>query len=91
MNQKYSIFLAVDYFNTEIIFTAKSSGELSQKILQAIEKGTLSSNGAVRMYRTSPQSYQTIRRLMTRLNVPFHEAARPKEGIYEDESNIAVG
>ncbi|WP_349550034.1 hypothetical protein [Leuconostoc pseudomesenteroides] len=79
MMTHYSIFIAVDYFNAQIIFTAKSSGELSQKIILAIEKGSLPVDGAVRMYRTSPEAYEIIQHMMTEYNMPFHEAAQPRE------------
>lgn len=90
MQEQYNLFLAVDYHNTKIIFTATSSGELTQKILQAIEVGTLTSNGAVRMYRTSPESYQRIMQLMHDLKIPFHEAAKPKEDAHENSTNVSA-
>lgn len=90
MLHKYNVFLAVDYFNAKILFTAQSSGELTQKILKAIEKGTLTDDGAIRMYRTSQTSYQTIQKLMMAYNLPFHEAAKPKEVQDEDQPNVPV-
>ncbi|MCK8605071.1 hypothetical protein [Leuconostoc citreum] len=90
MLHKYNVFLAVDYFNAKILFTAQSSGELTQKILKAIEKGTLTDDGAIRMYRTSQTSYQAIQKLMTAYNLPFHEAAKPKEVQDENQPNVPV-
>ncbi|BAX72905.1 hypothetical protein [Leuconostoc mesenteroides] len=90
MHEQYNLFLAVDYHNTKIIFSATSSGELMRKILKAIEVGTLASNGAVRMYRTSSESYQRITQLMDELQIPFHEAAQPKEEANENSSNITA-
>ncbi|MGO2909379.1 MAG: hypothetical protein ACTICT_08510 [Leuconostoc citreum] len=90
MLHTYNVFLAVDYFNAKILFTAQSSGELTQKILKAIENGALKDDGAVRMYRTSQTSYQAIQKLMTAYNLPFHEAAKPKEVQDEDQPNVLV-
>ncbi|MCP1275111.1 hypothetical protein [Leuconostoc citreum] len=90
MLRKYNVFLAVDYFNVKILFTAQSSGELTQKILKAIEKGTLTDDGAIRMYRTSETSFQAIQKLMTSYNLPFHEAARSKEVQDEAQPNVPV-
>ncbi|MET3356665.1 hypothetical protein [Leuconostoc citreum] len=91
MTEQYNIYLAVDYFNAEIIFVAHSSGELSQKIITAIENQKLESEGAVRLYRTSLNSYKAIENLMTRYHIPFHEAARPKGVSYESDTINAVG
>lgn len=86
-----NIYLAVDFLNVTILFVARSSGELSQKIITAIEKHELASDGAVRLYRTSSESLTAIKQLMTRYQLPFHEAARPKRG-HDDEHTIhAVG
>ncbi|MCK8605713.1 hypothetical protein LNP18_06295 [Leuconostoc citreum] len=76
---QYDVYLAVDFFNTRILFTAKTSGELSRKILTGIEKGTLTSDGAVRMYRTTQVTLDDILAIMSMYHVPFHEAAKPLE------------
>ncbi|GEK61007.1 hypothetical protein LCI01_06430 [Leuconostoc citreum] len=91
MLRKYNVFLAVDYFNEQILFTAQSSGELTQKIIKAIEAGVLHNEGAVRMYRTSQGSFDAIQHLMSAYNLPFHEAARPKGRDYESQTINAVG
>ncbi|MCK8605770.1 hypothetical protein LNP18_06580 [Leuconostoc citreum] len=79
MASQYDVYFAVDFFNEAILFTASSSGELSQKILQKIEKGSLASDGAVRLYRTNQKTLRDIIRFMALYNIPFHEAAIPKE------------
>ncbi|MFT8841104.1 MAG: hypothetical protein ABF933_02020 [Leuconostoc citreum] len=91
MLHKYNVFLAVDYFNEQILFTAQSSGELTQKILKAIESDVLQHEGAVRMYRTSQESFDAIQHLMVAYKLPFHEAARPKGRDYESQTINAVG
>ncbi|MGR8808905.1 hypothetical protein [Leuconostoc citreum] len=79
MQTNDDVYLAVDYYNENILFLAGTSGELRQKILWAIEKETLASDGAVRMYRTSQQSYQLIQKAITEYGIAFHQAAIPKE------------
>ncbi|CUW17976.1 hypothetical protein [Leuconostoc gasicomitatum] len=91
MANQYNIFIAVDFFNADILFVANSSGELSQQIITAIEKHELASEGAVRLYRTSNQSFKIIQRLMARYHLPFHEASRPKGSDYESQTINAVG
>lgn len=91
MKGHYNIYLAVDFFNADILFVAKSSGELSQKIISAIENHELISDGAVRLYRTSTESFKAIEQLMTRYRLPFHEAAKPKGGHYGNHTINAVG
>ena len=78
MADQYNIFLAVDFMNTDILFIAESAGKLQREILLAIDQDRLSSDGAVRLYRTSCHSYQAITHLMKQYHLPFHEAARPK-------------
>lgn len=91
MANQYNIFIAVDFFNADILFVANSSGELSRKVIKAIENHELESDGAVRLYRTSCQSFKAIQTLMTRYHLPFHEASRPKERDYESQTINAVG
>lgn len=91
MLNKYSVFLAVDYFNEKILFTAETSGALTQKILKSIEKGVLKDEGAIRMYRTSQASFDAIQNLMVVYNLPFHEAARPKGDQYDTGTVRAAG
>ncbi|MBZ5997781.1 MULTISPECIES: hypothetical protein [Leuconostoc] len=91
MANQYNIFIAVDFFNADILFVANSSGELSRKVIKAIENHKLESDGAVRLYRTSYQSFKAIQTLMTRYHLPFHEAARPKGRTYESQTINAVG
>jgi len=91
MANQYNIFIAVDFFNADILFVAKSSGELSRKVIKAIENHELESDGAVRLYRTSYQSFKAIQTLMTRYHLPFHEAARPKGINYERETINTAG
>ncbi|MGQ2286654.1 hypothetical protein ACT5YT_05245 [Leuconostoc suionicum] len=79
MANQYNIFIAVDFFNAEILFVANSSGELSRQVIQAIENHELESEGAVRLYRTSYHSFQVIKRLMRNYRLPFHQVARPRE------------
>ncbi|CUW05991.1 hypothetical protein KII91_00490 [Leuconostoc gelidum subsp. gelidum] len=79
MTEQYNIYLGVDYMNTEILYSASSLGKLNSMILLAIDQGELASNGAVRLYRTSHQSYEIITQLMKQYHLSFHEAARPKE------------
>lgn len=50
MTGHYNVYLAVDFFNSDILFVANSSGELSQKIITAIANHELESDGAVRLY-----------------------------------------
>lgn len=83
MKEQYDVYLAVDFFNEKILFTAKSSGELSQMILHNIETGSLASDGAVRLYRTTSSTLNDIVNFMLLYGIPFHEAAIPKE--VEDE------
>ncbi|WP_394456552.1 hypothetical protein ACF0HZ_03260 [Leuconostoc suionicum] len=91
MAKQYNIFIAVDFFNVDILFVAKSSGELSRKVIKAIENHELESDGAVRLYRTSYQSFKAIQALIERYHLPFHEAARPKGRTYESQTINAVG
>ncbi|AKP36881.1 MULTISPECIES: hypothetical protein [Leuconostoc] len=91
MANQYNVFIAVDFFNADILFVANSSGELSQKVIKAIENHKLESDGAVRLYRTSYQSFKAIENLMVRYHLPFHEAARPKGRTYESQTTNAVG
>ncbi|MCT4413179.1 hypothetical protein [Leuconostoc pseudomesenteroides] len=91
MANQYNIFIAVDFFNADILFVAKSSGELSRKVIKAIENHELESDGAVRLYRTSYQSFKAIQTLMARYQIPFHEAARPKGINYERETINTAG
>ena len=91
MANQYNIFIAVDFFNADILFVANSSGELSRKVIKAIENHKLESDGAVRLYRTSYQSFKAIQTLMTRYHLPFHEAARPKGINYERETINTAG
>ncbi|WP_349535061.1 hypothetical protein [Leuconostoc citreum] len=79
MRAQDEVYLAVDYYNESILFWADTSGGLRQKILSAIEKGTLASDGAVRMYRTSQQNYQLIQKAINDYGIVFHEAAIPRE------------
>ena len=78
MANQYNVFIAVDFFNSDILFVANSSGELRRKVIKAIENHELESDGAVRLYRTSYQSFKAIKHFMERYHLPFHEAARPK-------------
>ncbi|MFT8991752.1 MAG: hypothetical protein ABF978_01780 [Leuconostoc mesenteroides] len=91
MANQYNTFIAVDFFNADILFVAKSSGELSRKVIKAIENHELESDGAVRLYRTSYQSFKAIQALMARYQIPFHEAARPKGINYERETINTAG
>ena len=91
MANQYNLYIAVDFFNADILFVANSSGELSRKVIKAIENHELESDGAVRLYRTSYQSFKVIKNLMTRYQLPFHEAARPKGVIHERETIKFVG
>lgn len=91
MANQYNIFIAVDFFNADILFVAKSSGELRRKVIKAIENHELESDGAVRLYRTSYQSFKAIQALMARYQIPFHEAARPKGINYERETINTAG
>lgn len=91
MANQYNIFIAVDFFNADILFVANSSGELSRKVIKAIENHELESDGAVRLYRTSYQSFTAIQALMVRYHLQFHEAARPKGRDYENQTINAVG
>jgi len=91
MANQYNIFIAVDFFNADILFVANSSGELSQQIITAIEKHELASEGAVRLYRTSNQSFKIIQRLMSHYQLPFHEATRPKGANYENQTINTAG
>lgn len=91
MANQYNIFIAVDFFNADILFVANSSGELSRKVIKAIENHELESDGAVRLYRTSYQSFKAIQTLMTRYHLPFHDAARPKGRDYESQTINDVG
>ncbi|MGR8774181.1 hypothetical protein [Leuconostoc citreum] len=79
MSENQDVYLAVDFLNESILFTADSSGELSQMILNKIENGSLASDGAVRLYRTEQSTLNDIVTIMTRHNLPFHQAAIPKE------------
>lgn len=79
MTDQYDVYLAVDFFNEKILFAAKSSGELSQMILRNIENGSLASDGAVRLYRTTSSTLNDIVNFMSLYDLPFHEAAVPKE------------
>ncbi|WP_349549770.1 hypothetical protein [Leuconostoc pseudomesenteroides] len=79
MTDQYDVYLAVDFFNEKILFAAKSSGELSQMILRNIENGSLASDGAVRLYRTTSSTLNDIVNFMSLYDFPFHEAAVPKE------------
>lgn len=90
MANQYNLFIAVDFFNEEILFVANSSGELSRKVIKAIEKHELESEGAVRLYRTSHQSFKVIKKMMARYQLPFHEAARPKGREYGSQTINAV-
>lgn len=91
MANQYNVFIAVDFFNSDILFVANSSGELSRKVIKAIENHELESDGAVRLYRTSYQSFKAIKNFMQRYHLPFHEAARPKGRDYESQTINAVG
>lgn len=86
MKDDYQIYLAVDFMNADLLFAAKSNGQLKQKILSAIDQGELASDGGVRLYRTSIQSYRIISQLMEQYHLPFHEAAKPKEFSYENRT-----
>ena len=86
MADQYNTFLAVDFMNREILFTAETAGKLQRKILLAIDQGQLASDGAVRLYRTSRHSYETILNLMERYKIPFHEAARPRRAMNESHT-----
>ncbi|MDP0486876.1 hypothetical protein Q8A50_04780 [Leuconostoc mesenteroides] len=91
MANQYNVFIAVDFFNADILFVANSSGELSRKVIKAIENHELESDGAVRLYRTSYQSFKAIKKFMERYHLPFHEAARPKGRDHESQTINAVG
>ncbi|ANY10954.1 hypothetical protein [Leuconostoc lactis] len=91
MANQYNIFIAVDFFNADILFVANSSGELSRQVIRAIENHELESDGAVRLYRTSYQSFKIIKELMVRFHLPFHEAARPKGEQYDTGTVRAAG
>ena len=41
MANQYNVFIAVDFFNADILFVANSSGELSRKVIKAIENHEL--------------------------------------------------
>ncbi|MGX4593639.1 hypothetical protein JNUCC76_06830 [Leuconostoc sp. JNUCC 76] len=79
MANQYNIFIAVDFFNADILFVANSSGELSRQVIKAIENHELQSEGAVRLYRTSYQSFKMIQRLMRNYRLPFYQVAKPRE------------
>lgn len=83
MTEQYDVYLAVDFFNEKILFAAKSSGELTQIILRNIENGSLASDGAVRLYRTTSSTLNDIVNFMSLYDLPFHEAAVPK-GVEDD-------
>ena len=91
MTGHYNVYLAVDFFNSDILFVANSSGELSQKIITAIANHELESDGAVRLYRTSTESLTVIKQLMSRYRLPFHEAAKPKGIHYDNHTINSVG
>ena len=91
MANQYNVFIAVDFFNSDILFVANSSGELSRKVIKAIENQELESDGAVRLYRTSYQSFKAIKKFMECYHLPFHQAARPKGRTYESQTINAVG
>ena len=91
MANQYNVFIAVDFFNSDILFVANSSGELRRKVIKAIENHELESDGAVRLYRTSYQSFKAIHHFMERYHLPFHEAARPTGRDYESQTTNAVG
>ncbi|MBD9366618.1 hypothetical protein IAP91_14680 [Leuconostoc mesenteroides] len=91
MDNQYNLFIAVDFFNADILFVANSSGEHSRKVIEAIENHELESDGAVRLYRPSYQSFKVIKKLMARYHLLFHEAARPKGRDYESRTINAVG
>ncbi|MGH2325287.1 hypothetical protein ACQ7EN_01585 [Leuconostoc lactis] len=91
MANQYNVFIAVDFFNSDILFVANSSGELRRKVIKAIENHELESDGAVRLYRTSYQSFKAIKHFMERYHLPFHEAARPRGRDYENQTINAVG
>lgn len=91
MANQYNVFIAVDFFNSDILFVANSSGELSRKVIKAIENHELESDGAVRLYRSSYQSFKAIKNLMLHYHLPFHEAARPKGINHERETINTAG
>ncbi|HCN54768.1 hypothetical protein [Leuconostoc citreum] len=91
MANQYNVFIAVDFFNSDILFVANSSGELRRKVIKAIENHELESDGAVRLYRTSYQSFKAIKHFIERYHLPFHEAARPRGRDYENQTINAVG